>query len=163
MNVAERWFLKVDGITGESTDSAHKGEIDIDAWSFGVTNSGSAGGGGGGGAGRAQFEDFHFVSRISTASPPLLSSCATGSHIKQATLSGVRTAGKSKSAAFLKYQLSDVTVTSVQQSDNEATVPSEQFSLRYSKIEVTYTPQTASGKLGTPATFGFDVKTNKVF
>lgn len=163
MPVSERWFLKVDGITGESTDAAHKGEIDVDAWSWGVANS--AGGGSGGGAGRAQFDDFQFVSRISSASPPLLSACATGTHIKQATLSGVRGAGagagKAKSGAFLKYQLSDVTVASVQQADTETTVPTEQFSLRYAKVEVTYTPTTSSGKMGVPVTFGYDVKANK--
>lgn len=159
--MAERWFLKVDGIAGESTDSAHKGEIDVQSWSWGVSRSGGTGSGGGGGSGKAAFDDFHFVSRISTASPPLLTACATGSHIKQATLSGTRGAGKSKSVDYLKYKLSDVTVTNVQQFDGEDQVPSEQFSLNYSKVEVTYFPQTTSGKIGSPVTFGFDVKANK--
>jgi type VI secretion system secreted protein Hcp len=159
--VAESWFLKIDGIAGESTDAAHKGEIDVESWSWGVSRSGGTGSGSGGGSGKAAFDDFHFVSRISAASPPLLNACATGTHIKVATLSGTRGAGKSKSVDFLKYQLSDVTVTSVQQFDNESQVPSEQFSLNYSKIEVTYKPQTTSGKIGSPVTFAFDVKGNK--
>jgi type VI secretion system secreted protein Hcp len=162
--VAERWFLKVDGIAGESTDAAHKGEIDVESWSWGVSSSaGPGGGGGGGGAGKASFDDFHFVSRISAASPPLLNACATGSHIKTATLSGVRGTGKSKSVDFLKYQLSDITVTNVQQFDDESQVPTEQFSFNYSKVEMTYRPQTTSGKAGSPVRFGFDVKTNKKF
>ena len=159
--MAERWFLKIDGIPGESTDAAHKGEIDVESWSWGVSRSAGPGSGSGGGSGKAAFDDFHFVSRISAASPPLLNACATGSHLKTAMLSGARGAGKSKSVDFLKYQLSDVTVTNVEQFDDESQVPTEQFSLTYSKIEVTYTPQTASGKLGTPVRFGFDVKTNK--
>ena len=159
--MAERWFLKIDGISGESTDAAHKGEIDVASWSWGVSRSAGPGSGSGGGSGKAAFDDFHFVSRISAASPPLLNACATGSHIKTATLSGARGAGKSKSVDFLKYQLSDVTVTSVQQFDDESLAPSEQFSLNYSKVEVTYHPQTTSGKIGSPATFGFDVKANK--
>ena len=159
--MAERWFLKVDGIAGESTDSAHKGEIDVQSWSWGVSTSGGTGSGSGGGSGKAAFDNFHFVSRISTASPPLLNACSTGTHIKQATLSGTRGAGKSKSVDYLKYKLSDVTVTSVQQFGGEDQVPSEQFSLNYSKVEVSYTPQTTSGKIGSPVTFGFDVKANK--
>jgi len=158
--MSERWFLKVDGIVGESIDASHKGEIDVQAWSWGVAHSGTTATGGGG-AGKAAFQDFHFVSRIGAASPPLLTACATGSHIKQATLSGARTAGKSKGTDFLKYKLSDVTVTSVQQSGDETAAPTEQFSLNYSKIEVTYSPITSSGKVGTPATFGFDIKANK--
>ena len=62
--MAERWFLKIDGIPGESTDVNHKDEIDVLSWSWGVTQTGGSGGGGGG-AGKAAFQDFHFVSRIS--------------------------------------------------------------------------------------------------
>ena len=160
--MAESWFLEIDGIEGESTDAAHKGEIDVQSWSWGVTQAGGAAGpGGGGGAGRADFQDFHFVARISKASPQLFLACATGTHHKWAALSGVPTAGKSKATAFLTYKLSEVQVTSVQHSDSESEPPAEQFSLNYSKFEISYSPQTASGKLGPPVTAGFDVKHNK--
>jgi len=160
--VAERWFLKIDGIPGESTDVNHKDEIDVLSWSWGVTQTGGSGGGGaGGGAGKAAFQDFHFVSRISKASPKLFLSCATGTHIKSALLSGARTAGKGASSEFLKYKLSDVVVTSDQHAGNEGETPVEQFSLNYSKIEITFTPQTSTGKVGTPITAGFDVKASK--
>lgn len=46
-------FLKLEGISGESKDSSHKGEIDILAWSWGMTNSGTAHVGGGAEIGRA--------------------------------------------------------------------------------------------------------------
>jgi type VI secretion system secreted protein Hcp len=159
--VAEEWFLKLDGIEGESTDAAHKGEIDVESWSWGVTQAGSSGLGGGGGSGKAAFEDMHFVARISKASPTLFLSCATGSHHKVATLSGARTAGKGKTVDFLKYKLSDVQVTSVQHSDSEAGAPMEQFSLQYGKFEISYSPQTTSGTLGAAVTAGFDVLQNK--
>lgn len=32
------FFLKIDGIKGESTDKAHKGEIEIESFSWGETN-----------------------------------------------------------------------------------------------------------------------------
>jgi len=159
--VAERWFLKLDGIPGESTDAAHKGEIDVESWSWGVSNSGSSSSGGGGGAGKASFQDFHFITRISQASPALFLACATGSHLKEANLSGVRNVGKGKGTDFLKYKLSDVLVTSVQQGDTEPDVPSEQFSLNFAKVQVSYFPQSASGKIGSPVTAGYDVKANK--
>jgi type VI secretion system secreted protein Hcp len=161
--VADRWFLKVDGIRGESTDVAHKDEIDVQSWSWGVTNSGApgAGSGAGGGAGRTEFQDFYFVGRVSKASPPLFQACATGNHIKEANLSGVRDVGKGKGADYLKYRLSDVTVTSYHQSDNEGGLPTDQFSLGYAKIEVSYTAQSPSGKLEPPITAGFDLKANK--
>jgi type VI secretion system secreted protein Hcp len=158
--VAERWFLKIDGIPGESTDDAHKDEIDVESWSWGVTNAGPVTGpGGGGGAGKASLTDFQFVARISKASPKLFLSCATGTHHKAATLSGAR-AGKLKSD-FLVYKLGDVTVTGYQQGASTETLPTDQFSLDFSKIEVSYFPQDKSGKLAPPITAGFDAKANK--
>ena len=158
--VAEAWFLKIDGIEGESTNAAHKGEIDVESWSWGVIQTGGDAGSGGG-AGKAEFQDFQFVTRISKASPQLFLSCATGTHHKWAALSGVRSAGKSKTAPFLAYKLTDVRVTSVQHGDSEAGPPMEQFSLDYSKFEISYSPQSKSGKLEPAVVAGYDLKTNK--
>ncbi len=163
--MAESWFLKIDGIPGDSKDVNHKDEIDVLSWSWGVTQTGggvgTGAGGGGAGAGKAAFQDFHFVSRISKASPKLFLSCATGTHIKTALLSGSRTAGKGASSEFLKYKLSDVVITSDQHAGNEGETPIEQFSLNYSKIEMTLTPQDAKGGPGTPIKAAFDLKANK--
>ena len=35
-------FLKLDGVNGESKDKTHKLDIDVLAWSWGMSNSGSA-------------------------------------------------------------------------------------------------------------------------
>ena len=56
--------------------------------------------GGGGAGGKASFQDFHFVARISKASPQLFLSCATGSTTRRASLSG-RRAGPVKGAGRL--------------------------------------------------------------
>jgi type VI secretion system secreted protein Hcp len=157
----ERWFLKLDGIEGESTDVAHKGEIDVQAWTWGVSNSGPVSAGGGGVAGKASFQDFHFVTKLSKASPKLFLACAAGTHIKEANLTGVRDVGNAKGGAFLKFKLGDVQVTSVQQGDSESDVPSEQFSLNYAKVEMNYFPQGGKGKLGPPVTAGWDLKVSK--
>ena len=78
--------------------ATHKDEIDVESWSWGVSHpASSSGGGGGGGAGKASFEDFHFVSRISKASPALFTACASGSHIKEGLLSGNRGVGQGQS------------------------------------------------------------------
>ncbi len=158
----ERWFLKLDGISGESVDATHKGEIDVEAWSWGESNAGgSPAGGGGGAAGKVAFQDFQFVARLSKASPPLFLAGAAGTHIKEALLSGVRDAGKGKLSDFLKYRLSDVSVTGFQQSASEGDRPMDQFSLRFAKVEVSYTPQSASGKAESTIKAGWDTKANK--
>ena len=45
------FFLKIDGIDGESADHKHGKEIDVQSWSWGAHQSGTHAGGGGGGAG----------------------------------------------------------------------------------------------------------------
>src|SRR4026209_2403837 len=89
------YFLKLDGISGESKDSKHKGEIEVLSFSFGETQSAPSGIGGGGGAGKVKMSDFSFTARTTKASPQLFLSCAQGKHLKQAILT-VRKAGGSQ-------------------------------------------------------------------
>ena len=157
--MAEQWFLQIDGIEGDSVAKGHAKAIDVLAWTWGVTQSGGGYSGGGGGSGKASFQEFDFVTRISIASPLLVIACASGTHHPWAELTGVRTGNKS--VAFLKYRLSDVLVSAVRHADDEDGAPIEEFSLRYRTFEITYTPQKASGKLGTPVHAGWDSAQNK--
>jgi len=128
------YFLKLDGIDGESSDSKHKGEIEIESFSWGATNTTTSTGGSGGGAGKVQFQDIHFVSKINKASPTLFSRCATGEHIKVATLSCRKAGGGQQE--FLKITLQEVLVSSYQTGGaNTDALPTDQFSLNFSKIE----------------------------
>src|SRR5215469_14676543 len=82
----EDYFLKIDGIPGESQDDKHKDWIPLASFSWGVTEPG-AGRGAGSGAGRAKFSGFEFAMLVNKASPELFLSCVSGKHIKEAMLS----------------------------------------------------------------------------
>jgi len=76
-------FLKIDGVMGESRG----GEIRLESFSWGISNSSSgASGGSGGGAGKASFQDFSFAALVGRQSPKLFEAAARGMHIKFATL-----------------------------------------------------------------------------
>jgi type VI secretion system secreted protein Hcp len=155
------YFLKLDGVEGESHDSKHKGSIDLESWSWGESQSGSHSGGGGGGAGKVSMQDFHFVMKINKSSPKLLLACASGEHIKKATLT-CRKAGKEQQE-FLKITMTDLLVSSFQTggSGHGDIVPTDQISLNYSKIEYEYKAQKADGTLDGAIKAGWDLKTNK--
>ena len=155
------YFLRLDGIPGESLDAKHKGEIDVLSWSWGESQEIAATPGGGSGAGKVAMTDLHVSARISKASPKLLLACAAGTHIKDAVLSGRRTAGKSQ-AEFLTFSLSDVLVSAYQTGGATAESPLDAISLNFSKIEMTYREQTAKGSVA-PIRVGWDRKTNKAF
>jgi type VI secretion system secreted protein Hcp len=155
-------FLKIDGIKGESADDKHKGEIDLMSFSWGVEQTGTSATGGGGGAGKAHFHDLSFLKKTDASSPLLFLNCANGSHIKEANLT-VRKAGGTQ-LEYLKIKLTDVLVSSLQPSGNHGsdTIPMEQVSLNFAKVEVSYQPQGADGKAqGGPILAGWDVKANK--
>lgn len=154
------FFLKFDGIKGESTDAKHKDEIDVESWSWGETHA-VAGPGGGGGAGKVVMQDFLFTMRQNTASIGLMKACATGEHIKSATLTG-RKAGKDQ-LEYLTYKFHDLLVSSFQTGGSEhADVPPiDQVSFNFAKIAVDYRPQQRDGTLAPPVHFGFDLKQNK--
>ena len=150
-------FLKLDGVDGESTDAKHKDEIDIESFSWGLANPSSATSGGGGGAGKVSVQDFHFVMRQNVASPKLILACATGEHIKKATLT-VRKAGKEQQE-YLKVTMEDLLVSSYQTGGSAAEpIPTDQFSLNFSKVEYSYSPQSATGALGSPVVASIDLR-----
>jgi type VI secretion system secreted protein Hcp len=158
--MAVEYFLRIDGIEGESADKAHSKEIELLSFSWAVTQTGSgAPGGGGAGAGKAAFQDFVFAARVSKASPRLFLVCASGQHVKSALLT-CRRAGAGK-AEFLKIKLSDVLVSSYQVGGSSPDEALDQVSLSFARIEVEYTPASKSGKTEPPVKAGWDLKTNK--
>jgi type VI secretion system secreted protein Hcp len=159
--VASDYLLKIEGIKGESTDAKHKDEIEVESFSWGATQPGSFASGGGGGAGKVSFQDIHFTTRASVASPNLMLACATGQHIKEATLT-VRKAGKEAQEYYI-VKLSDNLVSSYQSGGSEGSnaLPVDQFSINFAKIEFEYKPQKPDGSLGAGVKGGWDLKTNK--
>jgi type VI secretion system secreted protein Hcp len=154
------YVLKIDGIPGESEVDKHKGEIDIESFSWGATNSGTMAYGGGGGAGKVSFNDFHFVMKINKATPLLMLACATGQHIKECILT-CRKAGKEQQE-YLIVKFADVLISSYQTGGSGGDViPTEQISFNFATLEMTYRPQKADGTLDSPIIKKYDLKKAK--
>ena len=154
------YFLKINGVEGESTDDKHKNEIDVLSWSWGETNSGTQAYGGGGGAGKVAMQDFNFVMTYNKASPKLMLNCATGAHIPDATLTCRKAGGEQQEYLIVKF--SNLLVSSSQTGGSSGdVVPVDQISLNYEKIEWEYKPQDEKGATGSPVKAGYDLKANK--
>lgn len=158
---AADYFLKIDTIEGESHDTKHKDEIEIQSFSFGANQSGSFATGGGGGSGKVHMQDFHFTMPLQKASPKLMLACSTGQHIPNAVLT-CRKAGKDQQE-YLQIKFSDVLVSSFQSGGSAGgdVLPVDAISFNFAKIEYVYKEQKADGTLGGTTKAGFDVKTMK--
>jgi type VI secretion system secreted protein Hcp len=155
--VASDIFAKLGDIKGESLDDKHKDEIEVLSWSWGVTNAVSLAGTGAG-QGRASFHDLSFTHKIDKASPVLMHACATGVHLKEATITH-RKAGKGQQE-FLVIKMNDVIITALADADSEVD-SAETVSLAFAKIDVAYRPQKADGSLDAGIHFKYDLKANK--
>lgn len=153
----EDYFLKIDGIPGESLDDKHRDEIELVSFSWGLMHA-AGHAGTGGAAERAEFHDLHFTTHVSKASPQLFLACASGKHLKEANLS-VRRADKSR-LEYLKIRFRDVLVTSFEQGAEGGDLPEEAVGLAFERIEFEYRPQQASGALGASIKSGWNLSKN---
>ena len=154
-------FLKIDGIQGESTDASHKDEIDILSYTWSESRAAVSGGAGGAATGRVTMQDFHFSMHVNKASPRLFLSCANGARIKNAILTVRRSGGNP--VEFLKWTLTDVTVGSYHTAAGgpSGELPTDQVSLRFTRIETEYTLVKPDGSPDVAIREGWDLTANR--
>lgn len=152
------YYLKIDGIDGESTKKGVEGHIELLSWHWGETNSGSMAHGTGGGTGRVSMNDFSFSMTVCKATPKLMLACATGEHIKSAILT-CREAGKDQQP-YMKYKFSELLISSYQTggSQGDDNKPTDSVSFNYTKVEWEFSAQKADGTLESPVKAGYDLK-----
>jgi type VI secretion system secreted protein Hcp len=89
-----------------------------------------------------------------------LKACATGEHIKEATIT-VRKAGKGQQE-FLIIKMNDVIITGVNLSGaGDVPATAEHVALQFAKVDLEYKPQKADGSLDAGLHFKYDIKGNK--
>jgi type VI secretion system secreted protein Hcp len=155
------YFLKIAEVPGESGDSKHKGELEIQSFSWGETQTGTAGHGSGGGAGKVVPQDLSFTKRMDKSSPVLFISCATGAHFKEAILTA-RKAGAGAQQEYLKITMEEVLVSGYQVggADGPDNIPNEQVTLNFAKLEISYKLQNPDGTLGAEVKQKYDFGQN---
>jgi type VI secretion system secreted protein Hcp len=164
------YFLKIDGIEGESGDDKHKKEIDVESFSWGESNSRVHGLGGESGQSKVQMQDVQFTMFASKASTQLMTACAKGLKFAKATFT-LRKAG-AEQQEYMKFVFSDVYITSYTiggpateakgheksvDEKRENPVPLEQVTLSFAQIEVEYRGQKSSGDLSGRNIFTFNL------
>jgi type VI secretion system secreted protein Hcp len=152
-------FIKIGTLKGESKDNKHKEEIDVLAWSWGMSNSGSAQMGGGQGAGKCNVQDLSFTKYIDKSSPDLMLYCCNGKHVDKATLT-VRKAGETP-LEYLIITLEDLIITSVSTggSGGEDRL-TENVTLNFAKVAVDYKEQTEKGAVGATPSMSWNIAEN---
>src|ERR1700761_6652335 len=149
-------FLMLDGIKGESSDDKHKGEIDIEAISWGLAQSGSGNRGTGSGTGKVDVADITITKKLDKSSPTLQLACANGKHIAKGKIT-LRKAGENP-LDYLTFDLENLLISNYQISHaNGGDTPAETFAINFSKVKSEYWTQSDKGAKGENANFSWDV------
>lgn len=153
--------IKIDTIPGMSEVKGYEGQIKVESFSWGMSQTTNFSSSSGGGAGRVNMQDVHFVHAVDKATPKLMIACCQGTHIKDAVLVCCKAGGDSP-IPFLKITLNDLIVSSVQPSgNNTGDTPTEVVALAFREYKVEYQEQDNKGaKKGGPVISGFDVQKN---
>lgn len=151
-------------LKGETKDKEFesKGGIDVLAWSWGMSQSGSFHHGGGGGAGKANFQDLSFTKYIDDSTALLMKACAKGTHLGKVTLT-VRKAGDAP-YAYLVITMEKAIVTSLSTggSGGEDRL-TENVTLNFAKVTVEYNIQGDTGSVTKGNDLKFDIEENAEF
>lgn len=134
-----------------------EGQIQILAWSWGMSQTGTTHHGSGGGAGKVNVQDLSFTHYVDKATPTLIQACCTGKHFDEAVLS-MRKAG-GEALVYYTIKMTDVIISSVSggssAGDDQQT---ESITLNFAAFEVMYQPQDNKGaKKGGAHTVKFDI------
>jgi type VI secretion system secreted protein Hcp len=139
-------FLKfTPELKGEAQDSKHKGEIDILAWSWGMSQSGTMHMGTGGGAGKVSVQDLSFTKYTDKASPAIIGACAKGTHFDSVVLI-CRKAGGTDPLEYLKLTLDGVLISSYHTGGSGGEDRfTENVTMNFEKYHLEYQPQNEKG------------------
>lgn len=157
-------YLQIDGIKGESSDSAHQGWIELTSAEWGVIQprSATASTGGGHTAERCELRSVSVTKLSDLSSPILMQTCAAGKTIPKAKLEFMRADGQGTRIKYYEVELENVLIGSVNQAVHEGGILQDSIGLKFSKVKWKYTQQKVSGGAGGNTAGGWDASANKI-
>jgi type VI secretion system secreted protein Hcp len=136
--------LDIVGVKGESQVKGYADKIQILAWSWGLSQTGTTHHGTGGGGGKVNVQDLSFTHYVDNSSPSLVQACCTGKHFDKATLTMVKAGGDM--LPYYTLTMEHVIVTSVSGGgSNGEDQQTENVTLNFATFTLSYQKQSKTG------------------
>ena len=163
-NMAIDFYLKIDGIKGESMDERHKDWIECSSVYWGIMQPKSATSSTGGGhtAERAELNDIVFSKVADLSSPILMQTCASGKTIANAKFEFMRADGHGMAIKYFEIELENVLVGMITPCIEPGSTLTENVGLKFSKVKWKYSQQKIGGGAGGNTAGGWDLSSNKI-
>lgn len=156
-------YLQIDGVKGESADSAHQGWIEVTSACWGVMQprSATASTGGGHTAERCEHRSISLEKLVDIASPILMQTCSMGKTIPKAKLEFMRADSDGQPVRYYEVEMENVMIANMDQLVREGGLVHDSIGLRFSKVKWKYTQQKIGGGVGGNTAGGWDLAGNK--
>lgn len=141
-------YIKFDGVEGEAQDKDHKGWSDLETFSQAITQPGRSATGAARRRGDVILGDIQCTKELDKASPKLAEAVCKGRVFPKVEIHLTASYTDAGRVTYYAYELKNVLVTSytISGAGQSEQVPTEQFSLNFEEIKVTYTECDAAGK-----------------
>ena len=149
------YFLKIEGVDGESKDANHKNWINIESISHAMETSMSSATGAARRRGDVKISDISVVKELDKSSPKIMEAICTGKMIPSMQIHA-----KKNGQVYLAYELKNVMVTSYKTSA-EGEAPKEHIQFNYEKIKMNYVQYNPRGVEQGKTEFSWDVKASR--
>lgn len=131
------WFLKMDGVNGQSTDMKHKDWIEIQSFSLGTQSHQTLVSASSAAAARTSSGPLTITKTFDKASPVLSLAAGSGKRFANAVIEGTKAGGQ----VYMRIKLQNIMITSIQMGGSGkggSGLPTDSMALSYQKIEIDY-------------------------
>jgi type VI secretion system secreted protein Hcp len=154
------YFLKLDGIQGESLSTKHQNEIEVLSWSWGLQNGADVAHGSGASTGKVRMSELTIQKPVDKSSAKLLGLSWSGKVIKTGVLTCSKSTGDKNPADFLTISLEQIYVTSFQDGGGSGDpTGTESLSFSFNKMTYDYKVQNPDGSLVSGGTASYETST----
>jgi type VI secretion system secreted protein Hcp len=157
--MAVDYYLKLDGIEGESAVATFKNQIQLLGWNWGASQNSTVAVNGGSGAGKVNLSEFTVSTYLDKATPKFFKNICAGTHFDTGTLSAVKTGAKDKKP-YLKVDMGELFVTSIAVTATSE-IPTVSLSFTYNEITIEYGVQDSAGDIISTGPVTYDLKANR--
>jgi type VI secretion system secreted protein Hcp len=157
------YYLKIDGVDGESKAEKQVGSLQIESFSFGASNTGSAVTGQGLGTGKVSMQDFHFMVSHSKASASLFGLSCSLKHIPKVVLSCRKSGDGDVPVDYMVVTFKECVISNYQTggSNGSNSLPMDQISFNFTNIKFETKIQDEKGIIKSGTEASYDLKTTK--
>ncbi|MFV0389452.1 MAG: type VI secretion system tube protein Hcp [Pyrinomonadaceae bacterium] len=150
-------FIKIDGVEGESQKAGFEGQMESEAFSFGVSAPHAPEGSGHSG-GQIHAHEAQFAVAEGRHSVEFWKKITTGTHFPTMIVSMTKQTGDGQQQVWKEYTFSSVYVTSVNSADSADGPSRQSLSVAADVFKVDYKAQDASGALKSVGSTEYNIR-----